>query len=166
MESRTKSQIKCYNDYFSKKDDGTWGPLLNSTLPHWTLMGTNDGPRWVNKGSTTSTRCKGQSDIFFKPTEMWWKTAQRHEPLMTSLRPWRWNELNDDDDPAVALGEGRKHVRRTLHMLDTVCGTPCCMLKCSQSGSGRNTALQSDGHMLTSTWCSSYYTRKCWKMCR
>lgn len=46
------------------------------------------------------------------------------------------------------------------------CGTPCCMLECGQSGSVRNTVLQSDGHMLTSTWCSSYYTRKCWKMCR
>lgn len=46
-------------------------------------------------------------------------------------------------------------------MLDTVCGTPCCMLKYSQSGSVRNTVLQSNGHMLTSTWCSSYYTRKC-----
>lgn len=113
MKSKTKSQIKCYNDYFSKKDDGTWGPLLNSTLPHWTLMGTwqmmgHDGlikvlqPRPGAKDNLIEA-----ARHFLKSTEMWWKTAQRHQPLMTSLRAWRWNELNDDDAPAVTLGEGR-----------------------------------------------------------
>lgn len=110
--------------------------LLTSTLNSYGHL-TNDGPRWVNKGSTTSAWCKGQSDrgstSFFQVDSNVMKNGSKYEPLMTSLRTLRWNELNNDDDPAVTLGEGRKRVRSTLLMLDTVCGTPRCMLTVSRA---------------------------------